>query len=240
MFCLQLHFAVSAECHIRCDYLIRCLNIDVQRAMACDPRARRAWGMRKNASANAAPKVDTCQGSRKVSCTVCTLLIKSAHAHFQFPCTCLSKSAPAPARLVATLPLPLDALPILVCFVTHRFHSFEVSLRFPSFSCFSVSLLPLGAFPLPLDALPILVGFVAHLFLYLFVSAFPFCISHPRVGVLHFHLHLFCSSCIVDCLPFGFAFLHRHRIVEKHCWEARGTGYNVNCKCCWTCAKCLG
>ena len=197
MFCLS---------HIRCDYLIRCLNIDVQRAMAYPMRlrARRAWGMRKNASANAAPKVDTCQAMRKVSCTVCTLLIKSAHAHFQFPCTCLSKSAPAPARLVATLPLPLE--------------------RFPSFICFSVSLLPLGAFPLPLDALPILVGFVAHLFLYLFVSAFPFCISHPRVGVLHFHLHLFCSSFIV----------------EKHCWEARGTGYNVNCKCCWTCAKCLG
>jgi hypothetical protein len=32
---------------------------------------------------------------------------------------------------------------------------------------------------------------------------------------------LFCPSCIVDCLPFEIAFLlNRHRIVEKHCWEA--------------------
>ena len=60
--------------------------------------------------------------------------------HFQMVPT------PAPARLVATWPIPLDALPILVVFV--RFYSFSVS-----------------AFLLPLDVLPIMIGFVAHLFL---------------------------------------------------------------------------
>jgi len=192
--------------------LIRCLNachddlMDIPKgAMACD-RARRAWGMRKNAMANVAQPVErfTLLLAYPVwQCLVQAFPFLVGLTHFcDLALACCHLAAPA--RRVATWPLPLDALPLLVG-STHPFHS-AMRLQFDS-SLHSAS-------PFVFVSIRIFFPFLLYVCTH---SAFEFFVVARDV----IHLRLFCPSCIVDCLPFEIAFrLNLHRIVEKHCWEA--------------------
>ena len=110
--------------------LMRCLNachddlMDIPKgAMACD-RARRAWGMRKNALALVAQP-----GERFTwllaypvwQCLVQAFLFLIGLTHFKDLAFEQAFPALAPARIDATWPLPLDLLPLLVG-STHPFH----------------------------------------------------------------------------------------------------------------------
>jgi hypothetical protein len=111
----------------------------------------------------------------------------------------------------------LDLLPRLVG-STHPFHS---AMR-PQFNSSIHS-----AFPFWVS-----IRIFCHFFLFVCLhSAFEFFVVARDVT----HLLLFCPRSIVDCLPFEIAFLwNRHRIVEKHCWEAaQATTLIVNAAGLW-------
>jgi hypothetical protein len=183
-------------------------------AMACD-RARRAWGMRKNAIAKLAHALETFH-----------LLL--AYPVWQCPVQafpflgCLIKFCDylrglARTRIDATWPLPLDLLPHLVG-STHPFHSAMLS-QFNS--------------SIPY-AFPFWVSLSRHCQFFRFLcihSAIEFFVVARDVT----HLLLFCPNCIVDCLPFEIVFLlNRHRIVEKHCWgAAQATTLTANAAGLW-------